>query len=223
MKIRIHLSSNKEAVPYNYAHRLSSVFHHWLGPNKIHDVMSLYSIGWLQGGQSAAGSLHFPRGARWEIGIWQDEVAEKLIQGLLLKPMVLFGMRVRRVDRVEEPDFSKGQFRFWAGSPIILRKVEDDYSRTFVCYDKPNESSSIMTRILHKKMKEAGIKEQTAKMKFDERFDKPKTKLIDIKGIKNRGSMCPVITDGSPEILKLAWTVGAGELTGSGFGSLIAR
>ncbi len=217
MKFRIHFSNNTETVPFNYAHHLCSVFHHWLGPNDLHDMMSLYSLGWLKHGKASKGGLDFPNGSSWEIGIQEAEIAERLIQGLLLKPTVLYGMQVRRVDRVESPAFEGSSFRFLAGSPVTLWKVEKDNSRTYICYDRPEQSASIITRILRKEMAMAGLDNEPARIWFDPDFPRPKTKLIDIKGIKNRGSVCPVIVEGSPHVQKLAWTVGAGELIGVGF------
>ena len=43
--------------------------------------------------------------------------------------------------------------------------------------------------------------------------------LMDVKGIQHKGSICPVIIEGTPEALQFAWLVGVGELTGSGKGS----
>ena len=45
-------------------------------------------------------------------------------------------------------------------------------------------------------------------------------KLVDIKGIKHRASLCPVVIEGDPVAISFAWNVGAGHLTGSCFGAL---
>lgn len=224
MKFRIYLTSNRKPVPYNYAHTLCSAFHRLLGPNDLHDMLSLYSLGWLKGEAKAGNSgLNFPRGGSWDIGIFHSDIAERLIRGVLLQDLpICFGMKVRRVELLTPPKANKhNRYRFLAASPVLLRRVEDDGSRTHVTYDDP-QSAAILTRLLRKKMKEAELEadSNTVRVYFDGNFPHPKTKLIDIKGIKNKASVCPVIVEGSPKVQEFAWTVGAGELTGIGFGSL---
>ena len=225
MKFRIKLSPNQEKVPFNYARQLCGVFHKWLGPNDLHDIMSLYSLSWLRGGKAQKGGLNFPSGANWEIGIFDDEIAERLIKGLLFDKEVIYGMKVRKVDRLSEPDFSEplGRSQFKAGSPVLIRKVEDDMSRTHLTY-KDDEHAQYLKKVMVHKMQEAGLGEehQEVRLFFDPEYPKAKTKLVDIKGIKNRASLCPVIVEGTVQARKFAWTVGAGELTGVGFGSLVA-
>ena len=124
------------------------------------------------------------------------------------------------MDRLKPPDFNEGKHRFLAGSPVLLRKVEADGSRTHLTYND-SESKEVMNRVIHKKADEAGLKNgEKLKLQFDETYNNPKTKLVDIKGIKNRASVCPVVAEGPPKALEFLWTVGAGELTGVGFGSL---
>ncbi|MCH8569189.1 MAG: hypothetical protein LAT67_13020 [Balneolales bacterium] len=236
MKFRIYLSSNQKAVPFNYPYKLAGIFHSWLGPNDLHDMMSLYSIGWLNGGKADRGGLWFPNGAYWDIGIHQDEIAERLVRGILLKDFHFYGMNLQKVEHLQPPDFSTGTHRFLAGSPIVLRKVEDDYSRTYLLHSHPDEiTSAVLSRVWAKKLiKSADIKvpvntepgtENLAganklSLRFDSSFPNPKTRLTAIKGTQVRGSVCPLIAEASPEALQFLWTVGAGELTGTGFGSL---
>lgn len=183
-------------------------------------MMSLYSLGWLQGVTSKTDGLWFEKEALWDIGIHDDMIAERLIRGLLLKPFDFYGMKIKKVERIDTPAFDEGSHRFLAGSPIMLRQVEDDGSRKHITF-KDRESDSILTRVIRKKGDEAGLDSvKSLNLTFDRNFKKPKTKLVDIKGIKNRASVCPVIAEGEPEALAFLWNVGAGEMTGVGFGSL---
>lgn len=233
MKFRIYLTPNDYGIPFNYAHQLCGVFHSWLGANELHDMMSLYSLGWLSGKarlrpetpqEKRNGALYFGQGARWDIGIYDDDIAERLMRGLLLKPFDFYGMGIRKVEKLEPPAeaFSQGTHRFLANSPILLRRVEADYSRTHITFkDDAAESASILNRLIHKKADEAGFAPgRELRLQFDEDFRNPKTRLIDIKGIKNKASVCPIIAKGPAEALEFLWMVGAGELTGVGFGSL---
>ena len=220
MKFRVHFSENREPIPYDYPHRLCGIFHHWLGPNELHEILSLYSLGWLKGKCIADRGLNFPEGATWDIGIYNDEIAERLVKGLLLKELNFYGMQIRKVSRLDFPDVPETGHRFLAGSPIMLRKVEDDGSRTHVTWDMP-ESESILNRLIQKKASEADFEQgKQVRLSFDKSFRNAKTKLVTIKGIKNKASVCPVIAEGTKEALEFLWTVGAGEMTGVGFGSL---
>jgi len=59
------------------------------------------------------------------------------------------------------------------------------------------------------------------KVSFDKNYLNPKTKLVNIKNIKNRANFCPIIIEGDPEAIKFAWNVGVGHSTGSCFGALL--
>ncbi len=58
------------------------------------------------------------------------------------------------------------------------------------------------------------------KVGFDREFANPKIKLVRIKNIDHKTSVCPVIIEGAPEAVRFAWNVGIGNSTGSCFGSL---
>jgi len=221
MKIRVYFSASKEPFTFNYPHQLCGVFHHWLGHNDLHNKISLYSLGWLKGRTKVTDqALNFPDGAVWDIGIHSSSVSEEMIRGLLLKDFLFHGMQIRKVERLKPPLFKEGKHRFLAGSPILLRKLEDDGSRKHIIYNDP-KSDGILNRVIHKKAEEAGFTPgKELDLRFDSTYRNPKTKLVDIKGIKNRASVCPVIAEGPVEALEFLWTVGAGELTGVGFGSL---
>lgn len=223
MKFRIQLSPNTERVPFDYMHRLTGVFHYWLGPNDLHGMLSLYSLSTLLGGSIAEDrtGFDFPQGAWWEIGIHDVEIAERLIKGLLLKPPVFYGMEVRKVDRLRPPEFRNRKFVFRANSPVILRQNRDDGSREFLLHDHP-DASVCMHRVMDKKLNAAGIKEKVGQyaLYFDAAYKTPKTKLIRFKETDLKGSVCPIVAIGSPEFMEFVWTVGVGELTGVGFGSV---
>ncbi len=220
MKFRIFLTANSERVPFDYAHQLCSIFHHWLGPNELHDIMSLYSLGWLKGGKATGGGLEFDDGATWDIGIHDDAIAERLVRGLLLKDFDFYGMRIRKVNPLEPPAFSEGSHRFLAGSPVLLRRVEDNGSRTHLTWKDP-ESREVLERGIQKKAGEASLAEAAdLRLDFDRTYRNPKTRLVTIKDIQNRATVCPLVAEGPPKALEFLWTVGAGELTGVGFGSL---
>jgi len=62
--------------------------------------------------------------------------------------------------------------------------------------------------------------DKQVKVGFDREFANPKIKLVRIKDIDHKASICPVIVEGTPEAVRFAWNVGIGNGTGSCFGSL---
>ncbi|MFH5831296.1 hypothetical protein ACG2F4_00315 [Halalkalibaculum sp. DA3122] len=122
MRLHLKLTPNTEPVPFNYQHELTGVLHKWLGQNDLHDKISLYSFSWLRGKvDSTSNGLNFPQGARWFISFWEKEYAEKLKDGILSAPEVIYGMKVKSVKEQSIPEFGD-EYRFKVASPVLVRK-----------------------------------------------------------------------------------------------------
>ena len=229
MRLHFTLSANTIPVEFNYQHRLTGAFHKWLGENDLHDRISLYSLSWLDGGRVTARGFDFPGGARWFVSFYEDEHAEKLVNGALAKPELFCGLSIHSVRQQVTPSFGT-HHRFFVGSPILAKGKTDEAGKVRHYLYDDTEADEIITATLRRKMDEAN--ERAAKtvftpehkqvsVKFDREFRRPKTKLVDIKGIKVRASVCPVIIEGAPAAVQFAWNVGVGNNTGSSLGSLI--
>lgn len=221
MRLQLRLSPNDDAVPFNHLHQLTGTLHKWLGQNEFHDRQSLYSFGWLRGGTARRGQLHFPAGASWNISFYDENMARRLLKGLLNDPTTAYGMTVEEVQELEYPGFS-GQRTFYTdGSAIVLRRKREDASREYLLWDHP-EADQALTHSLRHKMQQAGLGQQAMEIRaaFDRQFQRARSRKITIKGIDHKGSECPVVLQGNEEALHFAWLVGLGELTGSGFGAL---
>ncbi len=236
MRLNMRLTPNEEAIPFDHVHNLTGALHKWLGENDLHDKISLYSIGWFDGGTARDGSLHFPEGATWRISFWEEKYTEDLVEGILDDPDVFSGMNVYEVHEQEPPNFGE-RYRFIVDSPVLVRKNRDDGTREHLLW-KNEEADRILTRILRRKIHEAdlsldemtgsagaptGEKKKDSKqptVRFDRDYDGAKSKLVTIKDTSHRASVCPVIVEGPEEAVRFAWCVGVGDLTGSGFGAL---
>jgi CRISPR-associated endoribonuclease Cas6 len=211
--------SAPDGVSFDYQHDLVRIFHRWLGHNDLHDKISLYSISWLQGSSVRNGALIFPNGAQFFIGIHEHQYAEQLVQGIMKSPWLFGGMIVKDVQLQSAPEFDSPQ-RFFLASPVFIKKQEENGNIRHILFDDP-QSGELLTQTLKHKMDRAGIDyDDSVKVYFDKEFQNPKTKLITIKGIQNRASMCPVIVEGSPEHIAFAWDVGIGNGTGACFGAV---
>lgn len=226
MRLHFTLSPSRQPVPFNYTHQLTGWLHARLGDNDLHDGLSLYSLGWLQGGGARNGALHFPHGARLFLSAPDTQAGtallERVANAALQTPQVCYGMEVVEIYSESTPEFGPRRV-FRADSPIFIRGDKDGANDPHILYDDPR-ASDYLTRTLRHKLDKAGLSDLSAgvKVAFDHTFKSPKTRLIHIKdNFYKKTSVCPVVVEGDADAVRFAWNVGAGNLTGSGFGSLI--
>lgn len=219
MRLYLTLTPNTDPIPFNYQHQLTGTLHKWLGENELHDKISLYSFSWLRGkAERVDGGLNFPNGTKWFISFWESKYGADLIQGIVDKPEVMYGSEVDEVKVAKTPSF-KSEQRFLVASPVLVRKNVDPGNRKHLIYSD-DEVDQYLSRTVNRKMKEAGLELEQLEVTFDRTYNNPKTKLVNLKGTELRANFCPVTIKGDPKAIEFAWTVGVGELTGSGFGSL---
>jgi CRISPR-associated endoribonuclease Cas6 len=222
MRLNLRLTGNTEPVPFDHLHRLTGALHKWLGEaNPEHDQPSLYSFGWLGGAKPLPGAgLGFPRGATWFLSFHDPDAARRVLDGILRDPEVTHGMRVFEVQEQAVPHFS-GCYRFKVAGPVVIRAVRQDGGRDYLLWDDPR-ADEVMTRVLRHKLELAGFtgEDLDAAVQFDHTYTAARSKLVTIKGISHRASLCPVVVTGTPEAVRFTWEVGVGELTGSGLGAV---
>lgn len=229
MRLNFTLSPNTEPVPFNYQHRLTGVFHKWLQQNDLHDKISLYSLSWLKGSRRIGNHLNFPSWVSWFVSFYEDEHAEKLVNGALKDPELFCGMRVLSINQQTTPDFGT-KYTFKVGSAVLAKgkQGENGEHPPHYLYDNPI-ADDVLTKTLIRKMDEANKnaeqvifteEDKRVKVGFDRQFQNPKTKLVKIKGIEHKANICPIIIEGTNKALQFAWNVGVGNGTGSCFGSL---
>ena len=225
MRLNLMLTPNTDRLPFDHLHWLTGTLHKWAGPdNALHDGPSLYSVGWLKGGQKQGDALTFPDGARWRLSFWATDAAKQVLDGILQDPSVCAGMRVVEAQQQTTPSFSGG-YRFDVDAPVVVRRRRDDGSREYLLYDD-ERADAALTRTLRRKVDAAGldVAPDAVRVRFDRGDDRARTKLATIEKdgheVHHKGSVCPVIVEGPPGASRFAWNVGVGELTGSGFGAL---
>ncbi|MBX3042530.1 MAG: CRISPR-associated endoribonuclease Cas6 [Candidatus Kapabacteria bacterium] len=216
MRLYFKLSSTSEILPFDYQYNILGKLHNWLGENEYHDKMSLYSFGWLSGGENSKKGLSFKSGAIWFLSFWQEDLGKKIIFNALKNSEFIFGMKVIDITIKETPDFSNKEL-FSVSSPVLVRNYTENGVEHLIS-DNP-KCDELMTKTMQRKLREAKLDDDII-IKFNRDYHKPKTKLIKINGIENRANLCPVIIEGNPESIKFAWNVGVGHSTGSGFGAL---
>ena len=217
MRLHLKISSRDLSIPFNHQSYLVGTVHKWLGYNKEHGEVSLYSFSRLEGGKKTTDGLKFEREASFFISSYDIILMKKIIAGIQKDPTLFYGLEVTEIIMEPDPDLTN-RVLFFTGSPILIkRKVNDKIDH--ILYNDLR-ASACMKETLLKKMTIAGIVDETFDIKFDLTANNISKKLIDYKGIKNKANWCPVIINGKPETKLFAWNVGIGNSTGIGFGAI---
>jgi len=88
---------------------------------------------------------------------------------------------------------------FKVASPVLVKSKEVDGRVKHYIYSDP-EAGVALTATFHHKLNAAGLgaPHNAATVSFDKSYRNPKTKVVRIKEIDNRASVCPVIVEGTP-------------------------
>jgi len=225
MRIYLHLSPNREPVPFNYQQYLVGAFHKWLGQNELHDDISLYSLSWLThlGNprfkiNKAKTGLIFPQGAEMFISSPLQDLHKKAVDGIFKDQHINWGMHVTEVRMKPTPDFGE-HHRFLAQSPILIKKHVDGEKHQTYYYPTDEESNGYLTETMQSKLSRAGLPTDVS-VAFDSKYHKPIIKKVRYRNLDIKGTVCPVIVAGEPRAVQFAWEVGVGHSTGIGFGAL---
>ena len=219
MRIHISTTKNTSLVPFDYQQKLVGTIHKWIGPNSIHDRISLYSFSWLKGGEMKANALSFPNGATMFLSFYDDDTMKQVVRTILDDPQMFCGMSVVNIT-IDDVPLLEDRETFYCASPIFIkRKLENGSTKQYTYEDE--QSGLLLKETLLSKMREAGLEEdETLEIRFDTSYNRKKFKLVRYHGIGNKASLCPVVIKARPETKLFAWNVGLGNCTGIGFGAI---
>jgi len=145
-----------------------------------------------------------------------------------LNPEFIFGMKLQKITPLFNFDlhFKNNQIRFFTQSPVLLKEHSkvSKFTKYYTFKDVDSITSQMMKRVVIKKANDLNkqFDENDFDVFFDQQYLKKKVKSIQINGIHNKASACPVIVETkNPEIAKFIYDVGIGHSTGCGFGFLL--
>lgn len=217
MRLHFKINSDGSVIRFDHQPKLVGTIHKWIGWNKEHGNISLYSFSQLENGKVSSNGLIFQNGTSFFFSSHNTELIKKVITGIQSDPHLFDGLIIDEIIIQENPDFTD-RIRFFAASPIFIkRKTEAGVDH--ILFTDPGAGEYLM-QTMQTKMKDAGISDDTLKIKFDTTYQKASSRLVNYNGIKNRASWCPVIIEGNPETKLFAWNVGLGNSTGIGFGAI---
>lgn len=208
---------NKTIIPFDHQAQLTGTIHKWLGWNKEHGEVSLYSFSRLSGGKKSASGLLFNSGASFFFSSHNPELIKKMVDGIQNDSSLFHGLSVTEIIIQEDPDFTEREL-FFVASPIFIKRKDGNHIK-HILYNDP-QADAYLKETLQTRMKKANIIDNNFSIKFDRKYPKAGTKKITYNGIENRASWCPVIIEGKAETKLFAWNVGLGNSTGIGFGAI---
>ncbi len=222
MKIKLRISENTSPVPFMHQHMLTGVIHKWLGENKEHGEVSLYSFSRLAPGKKVKDHLSFEGGACFFVSAWDKDFIKNLMEGIMNDRKLFCGMEVQEIMLLNDPDLEKRDI-FLPASPVLIKRREEDKMHYYF-YDSP-EATALLTETMHYKMKKAGLPyEPDLEISFDQSDPRKGSKMVSYKKgehiIKNRASWCRLQIKGSAQSKLFAWNCGVGNSTGIGFGAV---
>ncbi len=218
MRLHIKISKSNQEIDFNYQPLLTGCVHKWLGKdNKEHGKISLYSFSWLQNVDTSKNGIKIKNGSYFTLNFYDTNLVKTVVKSILDEPEMFAGSRVLDVCLEDTPQFTEKE-KFFLSSPVLVKRRDNDKETHYTYLD--DEVNTYMTETLKAKAEIAGLNTENLKVFFDKSYHSPKIKIISYKGIQNKVSICPVIIEGTPEIIAFAWNVGIGNSTGIGFGAL---
>lgn len=218
MRLYIKLSKTNQTIDFNYQPLLTGCVHKWLGKENVqHGKVSLYSFSWLQNVDVVRNGIKIKDGAYFMLSFHDVGLVKTVVKNIIDEPEMFFGAKAYDIRIQDTPSFSERE-HFLLASPVLIKRYDGDKETHYTFADE--KSDEYLTETLKTKAKIAGINADNLKVYFDKSYHSPKTKIISYKGIQNKVNICPVIIEGSPEMIAFAWNVGLGNSTGVGFGAL---
>ena len=231
-------------LPVNYAHLLVGVIYRYLGDSNPEYADFLHDEGYRAGSKRfklftfsrllakhrriTDRQIHFGSTLTWYVSSPVERFLTHFADTLLTEGSLSFGqhkLKVKDVSILQAPKFQP-DMRFRCLSPIVMSAVREHEGkrRTHYClHDDPELSERIRQNLIRK---HEAIYGRTPDDVLSFRFDKDYirrtpgriTRLVDFKGIKIRGILCPFYVSGSTALIKVGYECGFGDKNSAGFG-----
>ncbi len=227
MRIRFQFTHNSRLIDYNYQYDLARQIHKWLGVEnqwhgRVNNPLSFGNLSHLK--PSGKGLVPVSDPVNWWVGSWDGRLLKDLIRGVNANPSGPLGFRVQALQLVPEPSFGNTSL-FWLETPLVLRLKRENQADRYVIYSDPEADELLRSNLLQKLAQhQVAVDPEAVRIHFHRHYAKAKTRLVRLrrqgKDISVRGSICPVVVEGPPEVHRFIWAAGLGASTGIGFGGV---
>ncbi len=173
--------------------------------------------------------IHFRSTLTWSVSSPVEQFLSHFADTLLTEGSLSIGdcpLKVRDVTIPRAPRF-RSEMYFRCLSPVVMSAVRVDGGKRRMHYclpDDPHLSDLIRRNLLHKHQAIHGRipQDDILTFQYDQAYIRRKagrvTRLVDFKGIKIRGVLCPFRVTGSVPLIQTGYECGFGDKNSAGFG-----
>lgn len=173
--------------------------------------------------------IHFQSALTWFVSSPIEQFLSTLADTLLAEGRLSIGSKKLEIKNVTVPCVPRFQseMEFRCLSPIVMSatRIIDGQNRTHYCLPNDPELSELIRQNLIRKHEaiHGSIPQDNAfSLRFDDGYIRRKrgrvTRLVDFKGIKIRGILCPFRVSGSVALIQTGYECGFGDKNSAGFG-----
>ena len=246
MRIQILTDVGKGIIlPINYNHLLVGVIYRFLSESNpeyadfLHDEgylvsekrFKLFTFSQLMAERRdiTGEQIHFRSTLTWFVSSPVEQFLSHFADTLLTAGRLSIGSHQLKIMDVTIPRGPRiqSEMELRCLSPIVMSTVRQDNGqrRTHYCLpDDPDLSELIRQNLLRKYEAIHGRtpENDSLSFRFDDRYIRRKqgrvTRLVDFKGIKIRGILCPFRVSGSVALIQTGYECGFGDKNSAGFG-----
>ena len=246
MRIKILADVGDElTLPVNYNHLLTGVIYRFLAESDPEYASFLHNEGYLAAEKHfklftfsqlmaerrriTGDKIHFRSTLTWYISSPVERFLSHFADTLLSEGRLSLGHRHLQVRDVTVPRIPRFQseMHFRCLSPIVMSTVREWDGKQSTHYCMPDDP--VLSELIHQNLmrKYEAIHgraphDDTLTFRFDTDYISRRqgrvTRLVDYKGIKIKGVMCPFRVSGSTPLIQIGYECGFGDKNSAGFG-----
>ena len=232
-------------LPINYNYPLAGVIYRFLAESDPEYASFLHNEGYLAAEKRfklftfsqlmaerrriTGDKIHFRSTLTWYVSSPVERFLSHFADTLLTEGRLTLGQHqlpIRDVTIPRIPRF-QSEMQFRCLSPIVMSTVREHDGKQAMHYclpDDPALSELIRQNLIrkHEAILGRAPQDDTLTFRFDTDYINRRhgrvTRLVDYKGIKIRGIMCPFRVTGSPALIQIGYECGFGDKNSAGFG-----
>ena len=232
-------------LPINYNYPLAGVIYRFLAESDPEYASFLHNEGYLAAEKRfklftfsqlmaerrriTGDKIHFRSTLTWYVSSPVERFLSHFADTLLTEGRLTLGQRqlpIRDVTIPRIPRF-QSEMHFRCLSPIVMTTVRERDGKQAMHYCRPDDpalSELIRQNLIrkHEAIHGRAPNDDTLSFAFDKTYIDRRhgrvTRLIDYKGIKIKGIMCPFRVIGSPALIQIGYECGFGDKNSAGFG-----
>ena len=232
-------------LPINYNYQLAGVIYRFLAESDPEYATFLHNEGYAAAEKRfklftfsqlmaerrriTGDKIHFGSTLTWYISSPVERFLSHFADTLLTEGRLSIGQHQLRIKDVTVPRIPRFQseMHFRCLSPIVMSTSRERNGKQTMHYclpDDPALSELIRQNLIRKHQAIHGRTphDDTLTFTFDEAYIRKRhgrvTRLVDYKGIKIRGIMCPFRVSGNPALIQIGYECGFGDKNSAGFG-----